>query len=229
MIERDISAISYVSDDSLLARTGNMVFSKVRVCPFNFPRERERKRERERERERTRRVTHLTSPASCGNVGNCGARARPNEAGHDNPSLSIGTQLPTWQWQTPGITSEMLHIATGLANQIRFHTSAREDASDSPARLLPAGSEIRCFATKMSARDSLPNRKDRTLLSGIIRIASPCAFSHQRVPFVDGDLLETTRYAANEIISRPSLSLSLSLSFAHLPIEPGQKARASKG
>lgn len=43
---------------------------------------------------------------------------------HDNPGLSIGAQLPTWQWRTPGITSEMLYIATRLANQIRFHTFA---------------------------------------------------------------------------------------------------------
>jgi len=77
---------------------------------------------------------------------------RARQAGHDNPSLSIGTQLPTWQWQTPGITSEMLHIATGLANQIRFHSLAREDAARIPAHLLPAGLEIRRFASKMSTR-----------------------------------------------------------------------------
>lgn len=84
--------------------------------------------------------------------------------GHDNPGLSIGTQLPTWQWRAPGITNEMLHIATRLANQIRFHTFAREDASHSGSPSGEGRRRLAASATKMRLsprRASSPSRSVR--------------------------------------------------------------------
>lgn len=93
-----------------------------------------------------------------------GKRSRP----HGNPCLSIGTRLPTWQWQTPGITNEMLHIATRLANRISFHTFAREDASNSAS---PSGGRFVVRRRKRNAAvlGSLFHASERCLFSAFFR------------------------------------------------------------